>query len=134
MECAAVAWVCQNLHVPFVAVKSITDIVDGGQKATRAEFESNLHAASSALQHRLAAVLDLVAGRPLSVWARGPHATYANEREAEASPMSAHTSHDFKQGSSPWSGQRKSADSLSGNSILAIAMFLGMVTLLSRRR
>ncbi|KAL3927903.1 MAG: hypothetical protein SGPRY_002618 [Prymnesium sp.] len=52
MECAAVAWVCDNLGVPFAAVKSITDIVDG-EKATRAEFESNLHMASCALQERL---------------------------------------------------------------------------------
>ena len=31
MEAAAVAWTCQQvLHVPFVALKSVTDIVDGG--------------------------------------------------------------------------------------------------------
>ena len=49
MECAAVAWVCEKLRVPFVALKSITDIVDG-DKATRDEFESNLRTASAALQ------------------------------------------------------------------------------------
>ena len=68
MECAAVAWVCEQLRVPFVALKSITDIVDG-EKSTRDEFESNLRMASSALQARMAVVLELLGSRPLSAWA-----------------------------------------------------------------
>ena len=36
MECAAVAWVCEKLRVPFAALKAITDIVDG-ERSTRAE-------------------------------------------------------------------------------------------------
>ena len=41
MEAAAVAWVCKQLGCPFVAIKAVTDIVDG-EEATREEFESNL--------------------------------------------------------------------------------------------
>ena len=34
-------WVCKQLGCPFVAIKAVTDIVDG-EEATREEFESNL--------------------------------------------------------------------------------------------
>ena len=70
MEAAAVAWVCQALGMPFVALKAITDIVDG-EHGTRGEFESNLEIASQALQDRAAAVLALLARTPLSGWAAG---------------------------------------------------------------
>lgn len=49
MECAAVAWVCEKLRVPFAALKAVTDIVDG-ERSTRNEFDCNLRAASEALQ------------------------------------------------------------------------------------
>ena len=49
MEAAAVAWTCQQLGVPFVALKSVTDIVDG-EHATRDEFERNLGIAAARLQ------------------------------------------------------------------------------------
>eukprot|EP01063_Lacrimia_lanifica_P014345 TRINITY_DN20951_c0_g1_i1.p1 TRINITY_DN20951_c0_g1~~TRINITY_DN20951_c0_g1_i1.p1 ORF type:complete len:288 (+),score=92.92 TRINITY_DN20951_c0_g1_i1:57-866(+) len=64
MEAAAVAWVCQQARIPFVAVKSITDIVDG-PVATQDEFYSNLRAASDALQVKLTAILGALGGRPL---------------------------------------------------------------------
>ena len=67
MEAAAVAWTCQQLGVPFVALKSITDLVDGGH-ATRGEFESNLATAAASLQAKLAAVLGLLEGEPLNHW------------------------------------------------------------------
>ncbi len=67
MEAAAVAWVCQQLALPFIALKSITDIVDGGE-GTRGEFERNLDAAAQTLQTKLHAVLTLVGDRPLSDW------------------------------------------------------------------
>ena len=67
MEAAAVAWVCSALGVPFVAVKAITDIVDGPH-ATRGEFESNLEMASDALQAKVALVLSLLSGTPLRQW------------------------------------------------------------------
>ena len=41
MEAAAVAWVCKQINIPFVALKGVTDLVDGGA-ATREEFDSNL--------------------------------------------------------------------------------------------
>ena len=68
MEAASVAWVCQTLSVPFVALKAITDIVDGAH-ATRDEFESNLHMASAALQQKVELVLQLIANTKLSEWA-----------------------------------------------------------------
>lgn len=68
MEAASVAWVCQTLSVPFVALKAITDIVDGAH-ATRSEFESNLHMASAALQQKVELVLQLIANTKLSQWA-----------------------------------------------------------------
>ena len=70
MEAAAVAWVCQSLGAPFVALKAITDIVDG-EAATRAEFESNLHTASAALQKKLALMLSLLSNTRLGEWATG---------------------------------------------------------------
>jgi 5'-methylthioadenosine nucleosidase len=68
MEAAAVAWVCQTLGIPFLALKAITDIVDG-EAATRTQFESNLHTASAALQKKLAEVLSLLENTSLREWA-----------------------------------------------------------------
>merc|ERR1712187_498336 len=67
MEAAAVGWVCQQFGVPFIAVKAITDIVDGG-KPTQEEFYANLHSASEALQDKLTLVLELVGLRDLREW------------------------------------------------------------------
>jgi 5'-methylthioadenosine nucleosidase len=79
MEAAAVAWTCEQLRVPFCALKSITDVVDGPH-ATRAEFEANLHTASVLLQQKLVRVLELVAGTSLTSWAvsDGPSAAGAS--------------------------------------------------------
>jgi 5'-methylthioadenosine nucleosidase len=68
MEAAAVAWTCQQLGVPFVALKGITDLVDG-EHATRDEFERNLATAAASLQEKLAVVLALLGGEPLRRWA-----------------------------------------------------------------
>eukprot|EP00854_Cymbomonas_tetramitiformis_P024973 gene24973-30450_t len=68
MEAAACAWVCQSLRVPFIALKSITDIVDAG-RPTEKEFYANLHSASSALQGKLTHMLQLLGQQPLSRWA-----------------------------------------------------------------
>lgn len=76
MEAASVAWVCQAIGVPFVALKAITDIVDGTH-ATRGEFESNLHMASSNLQHKVALVLELLGNTTLKQWASGGTADMA---------------------------------------------------------
>lgn len=51
MEAAGISWVAHLHGVPFLAVKSITDIVDGDQPPQQ-EFLENLHAAAQALQVR----------------------------------------------------------------------------------
>lgn len=63
MEAASVAWVCSMLGVPFVALKAITDLVDGGVP-TATEFTENLQHASERLCDRLVALLTLVAAEP----------------------------------------------------------------------
>lgn len=68
MEAASVAWVCRQARVPFLAVKSITDLVDGG-KATEEEFYANLEMASRRLQDELANIVSKVANQPLNKWA-----------------------------------------------------------------
>ena len=68
MEAAAVAWTCKQLGVPFVAMKSITDIVDSHTAATEAQFYANLEVASKTLQGKLTTVLELLGGRTLESW------------------------------------------------------------------
>jgi nucleoside phosphorylase len=68
MEAAAVGWVCKQLQIPFVALKGVTDLVDG-EETTREEFEANLTAAARALEAKLGIVLTLLQQRPLSGWA-----------------------------------------------------------------
>jgi 5'-methylthioadenosine nucleosidase len=67
MEAAAIAWVCQQVRVPFVAIKSITDIVDGPE-SVESEFYANLKAASEALQEKLSLILALLSTEPLTHW------------------------------------------------------------------
>ena len=69
MEAAACAWICQQLKVPFIALKSVTDIVDGG-KVTQDEFYGNLHMASEALQEKLTKVVSLLGVKPVIEWTR----------------------------------------------------------------
>lgn len=61
MEAAAVAWVASMFGVPMLAVKAITDLVDGPHP-TEAEFLEHLHTASD----RLAEAVERVVGRLLS--------------------------------------------------------------------
>ena len=49
MEAAGISWVAHLHDVPFIALKSITDIVDGDRPAQE-EFLENLHSAAKALQ------------------------------------------------------------------------------------
>eukprot|EP00602_Paraphysomonas_sp_CaronLab_P002234 CAMPEP_0185029264 /NCGR_PEP_ID=MMETSP1103-20130426/15459_1 /TAXON_ID=36769 /ORGANISM="Paraphysomonas bandaiensis, Strain Caron Lab Isolate" /LENGTH=271 /DNA_ID=CAMNT_0027563939 /DNA_START=58 /DNA_END=870 /DNA_ORIENTATION=+ len=67
MEAAAVAWVCQQLAVPCVAIKSITDIVDGPHKSED-EFYHNLSIASDALQEKLTVLIRQIGNTTLSQW------------------------------------------------------------------
>jgi nucleoside phosphorylase len=60
MEAAAIGWVAWMLGVPLLALKAITDIVDG-EHPTHEEFLRNLETASQRLQEKTLAVLDYVA-------------------------------------------------------------------------
>lgn len=59
MEAAAIAYVCEQLKIPYLGVKSITDIVDGG-RVTAEEFLENLETASQNLQQFLSALLERI--------------------------------------------------------------------------
>lgn len=56
MEAAAIAWVCAMHKVPFVAIKSITDLVDG-EHPNEEEFLANLTLASERLTEKLVEVV-----------------------------------------------------------------------------
>lgn len=86
MEAAAVAWVCQQLAIPFIALKSITDIIDGTE-VTRGEFERNLHAAALALQSKFDKVLSLVGDTPLASWCSGDFAMPTPSQPAHLTPF-----------------------------------------------
>lgn len=64
MEAASVAWVCETLGVPFVALKTITDLADVPHP-TADQFEANLHTASAQLTEHLLGFVDAVAGRAI---------------------------------------------------------------------
>ena len=64
MEAAAIAWVAENFRVPFVALKVVTDIVDG-DKPTEIEFFENLGAAAIKLQASIPKVIEYVVGKKL---------------------------------------------------------------------
>ena len=59
MEAASIAWVAKMHNVPYLGVKVITDIVDGGVP-TQDEFMENLHSAAKSLQDALPKVLEYV--------------------------------------------------------------------------
>ena len=59
MEAAAVAWVAYENNVPFLAIKAITDMVDG-DKPTEEEFVKNLGLASKNLADQTLKVLNLL--------------------------------------------------------------------------
>jgi 5'-methylthioadenosine nucleosidase len=59
MEAAAIAYVAAMHQVPYLGVKVVTDIVDGGIP-TQEEFLQNLASAAQSLQQALPKVLDYV--------------------------------------------------------------------------
>jgi len=59
MEAAAIAWVCKLSGLPYMGVKVITDIVDGGVPSHE-EFMENLSSAAQSLQSALPKVLAYV--------------------------------------------------------------------------
>ena len=64
MEAAGIAHVATMFGTPFIAVKAITDIVDG-DKPSHEEFMENLGAAAKALQAAVPKVITFVAGRKI---------------------------------------------------------------------
>ena len=59
MEAPAIAWIAQQYKIPFLAIKAITDIVDG-EKATEEEFLHNLESASKILSKQTIRLLELI--------------------------------------------------------------------------
>jgi 5'-methylthioadenosine nucleosidase len=59
MEAAAIAWVAKMNQVPYLGVKVVTDLVDGGV-STQEEFLANLSSAAESLQNSLPKVLEYV--------------------------------------------------------------------------
>lgn len=60
MEAAAIAWIASIYNIPFLAIKSITDIVDG-EKPTEEEFLQNLSYASDILSKKTIELLKYIA-------------------------------------------------------------------------
>jgi 5'-methylthioadenosine/S-adenosylhomocysteine nucleosidase len=56
MEAAAIAWVCQTLAVPLIAIKAITDLIDE-DTPTETQFMKNFHQASTNLHIKTIEVL-----------------------------------------------------------------------------
>jgi nucleoside phosphorylase len=63
MEAAAIAWVASWLKIPFLALKSVTDIVDG-EHPTQEEFLRNLDAASRRIREKTIEVLKYLCSNP----------------------------------------------------------------------
>jgi len=64
MEAAGAVWAAHLFEVPMLALKSVTDIVDGDRPAAE-EFLANLSTATRALHDKLAAALAFIAGKGL---------------------------------------------------------------------
>ncbi len=65
MEAAAIAWVAEQTQKALIAVKVVTDIVDG-DRATHEEFLENLGTAAKSLQNVLPQIVDFVHGKKLA--------------------------------------------------------------------
>ncbi|MDA2972569.1 MAG: hypothetical protein O3B19_10405, partial [Actinomycetota bacterium] len=65
MEAAAVGYVCEQMSVPFMAVKAITDLVDH-HTATAEQFTANLKMATTRLAEVLTEVVDWCVARELA--------------------------------------------------------------------
>merc|ERR1719310_1132491 len=64
MECAAIAWAAELFNTPMLALKVVTDIVDG-EHPTQDEFLKNLSTAAQSLQEAVPKVMDFIAGKEL---------------------------------------------------------------------
>jgi nucleoside phosphorylase len=65
MEAAAIAWAAELTSTPMLALKVVTDIVDG-ERATQDEFLENLSTAAASLQENLVKVVDFVLGKTVA--------------------------------------------------------------------
>jgi 5'-methylthioadenosine nucleosidase len=65
MEVASIAYVTDHANVPLLAVKVVTDIVDG-DRPSHEEFLENLHIASDNLQRQLPRVVNYIIGKKLA--------------------------------------------------------------------
>lgn len=65
MEVASIAYVADHANVPVLAVKVVTDIVDG-DRPSHEEFLENLHKASDSLQSHLPKVVEYLIGKRVS--------------------------------------------------------------------
>ncbi len=59
MEAASIAWICKEINKPFIAIKSITDIVDG-EIESAVEFEKNFTMAVENLTTKLIELIELL--------------------------------------------------------------------------
>jgi 5'-methylthioadenosine nucleosidase len=66
MEAAAIAWTAALSDTPFIALKVVTDIVDG-DRPTEVEFFENLAKAATSLQVMIPKVVEFVVGKSLSM-------------------------------------------------------------------
>lgn len=66
MEAAAIAWTAALSNTPFIALKVVTDIVDG-DRPTQDEFFENLATAAASLQVMIPKVIDFVVGKSLDM-------------------------------------------------------------------
>jgi 5'-methylthioadenosine nucleosidase len=65
MEVASIAYVCEHASVPLLALKVVTDIVDG-DRPSHEEFLENLHTASHSLQEQLPRMVSYLLGKKLA--------------------------------------------------------------------
>jgi len=88
MEAAAIAWVAEQHHVPFFAIKAITDLVDT-DKPVQEAFLENLVTASAHLALKTVDVVEYLESYGLpsvdGTETRGHRSTTLNEREPTAS-------------------------------------------------
>ncbi|MFG0285312.1 MAG: 5'-methylthioadenosine nucleosidase [Phycisphaerales bacterium JB039] len=66
MEAAAIAWICDLRAVPMLAIKAITDLVDG-HTPTERQFLEHLRVASEELARITEMVVRRLAGRPEAI-------------------------------------------------------------------
>lgn len=66
MEAASIAWVCELLNKPFLALKAVTDLVDN-EIDTSQEFQQNFSLACVNLNRKLIDLIDFLIDNPASM-------------------------------------------------------------------